>query len=285
MTLPARAVVDLPTGVTAAVTADASYNVDTGLFTYTYTVSNNAASAQEIAAYDVTVTGSIINVTNPYGWQATVHADGKTVSWCACDELGIVEPPGYVDDGNVLPSIYQIKPGKSLAGFSFQSPDPPDFGPYFIQGFVKIPVEGTDVMPGQDPVVPDWPANSVSGTTKVPLYSETLFPGGRRPPVDGFLQFKNIQNRDVKPAPVLIDIVFATNGETVNQTTFRATLNNIDVTDQFNVTGPNARRAIFVLGPGSLTLGRNVLLTSVQGVVPGTTRTANDVDRVSFTVK
>ena len=39
------------------------------------------------------------------------------------------------------------------------------------------------------------------------------------------------------------------------------------------------------MGTSPLEVGRNVLITSVDGVVPGTTRTATDVDRVTFTVQ
>ena len=94
-----------------------------------------------------------------------------------------------------------------------------------------------------------------------------------------------IADGDVRPAPVLIDIVFGANGETVRQETFRATLNNVDVTHKFVVTGPNSRRGVFAVGLGSVSLGRNVLLTTVEGIVPGTTRTASDTDRISFTVQ
>jgi hypothetical protein len=32
-------------------------------------------------------------------------------------------------------------------------------------------------------------------------------------------------------------------------------------------------------------VGKNVLITSVTGIVPGTSRTATDVDRVTFTAQ
>jgi hypothetical protein len=58
-------------------------------------------------------------------------------------------------------------------------------------------------------------------------------PSGRRPAVDTFLVFLNLVNGDTKSAPVGIVIRFGPNGETVDQTTFHATLNGTDVTASF----------------------------------------------------
>jgi hypothetical protein len=43
--------------------------------------------------------------------------------------------------------------------------------------------------------------------------------------------------------------------------------------------------AIFEIGKSPLVVGKNVLITSVTGIVPGTSRTATDVDRVTFTAQ
>lgn len=65
--------------------------------------------------------------------------------------------------------------------------------------------------------------------------------------------------------------------------TFTAKLNGADVSAQFLVLEPNRRRAVFQFGPGSpLMSGKNVLTTSVDGTVPGSTHTATDSDRVVF---
>lgn len=66
---------------------------------------------------------------------------------------------------------------------------------------------------------------------------------------------------------------------------YKAYLNSRDVTAEFQVTGPKTRRAIF--NPDHLALvvgGSNSLLTTVQGIIPGSTRTAGDEDRVTFKV-
>lgn len=282
----ARAAIELPNKVSVSVAADVTHDAGTGLFTYRYTVSSDSTSVQEVTGFHLRVGGSIVNIQSPRGWSGSVRARGDMLIWSASEEEGIVIPPGYVDDGNLLPSIYQIKPGQALGGFSFQSPDPPQFDVFYAEGFVRIPVEGVDFEPGNMPVLPDFPDNLFKGPpTKVPRYSDNLFFGGRRPGVDGFLVFKNIENGALRPAPVLIDLVFGANGETVKQETFRATLNNVDVTHKFAVTGPNTRRGVFPVGLGGVKIGKNVLLTTVEGVVPGTTRSAADTDRISFTVE
>lgn len=282
----AHAAIEWPNKVSVSVNADVTYDATTGLFTYRYTLTSDPASVQEVSGFHLRVGGSVLNTVSPRGWKGRVNVSGDMVSWAASEPEGIVIPPGYVDDGNLLPSIYQIKPGQTLGGFSFQSPDPPQFDVFYAEGFVRIPAEGVDFEPGNMPVIPDFPDDLFKGPpTKVPRYSENLFFGGRRPGVDGFLVFKNIENGDVRPAPVLIDLVFGVNGEAVRQETFRATLNNVDVTHKFVVTGPDTRRGVFPVGLGGVKTGRNVLLTTVEGTVPGTTRTAADTDRISFTVE
>jgi hypothetical protein len=282
----ARAAIELPNKVTVSVAADVTHDAGTGLFTYRYTLTSDPASVQNVSGFYLRVGGSVLNIESPMGWNGRMNVSGDMLHWSASKPEGIVIPPGYVDDGNLLPSIYQIKPGQTLGGFSFQSPDPPQFDVFYARGFRRLLVHGVDFEPGNDPVLPDFPDDLFKGPpTKVPRYSDNLFLGGRRPGVDGFLAFKNIENGALRPAPVLIDLVFGVNGETVRQETFRATLNNVDVTHKFAVTGPNTRRGVFPAGLGGVKAGRNVLLTTVEGIVPGTTRSAADTDRISFTVE
>ena len=279
------AAVDWPNRVEVTVAANVTYDRDTGLFTYAYTLTSTAQSVQEVAGFYVPLRGgaNVINLKAPPGWTSGVHRDGSMVNWCACAEEGIVVPPNYVDDGNVLPSVYQIKPSQTLTGFSFQSPDPPATGTFYAEGFVRLNVEGVDFPPGPDPYQPDFPNNLFKSEAQTPLRSESVYAGGRRPAVDGFLVFLTLKDGDTRNAPVLVDIAFGPNGETVYQSTFRATLNDIDITSQFVTMAADRRRVYLELGPSSpLKAGRNVLVTTVDGMVPGATRIATDSDRVVF---
>lgn len=282
-----------PNNVNVQAKADVTYSADTGLYTYSYTFTNDTNSLLEVSDIIIPLNASIaINISAPEGWSSATSKDGViivggTVGFSA---TGGDVPPDFVDTGtNIPPSPYQIRPGQTLSGFSFQSPDPPALVDFYAQGFTQIPELGVD-EPDYDAIGVASPSildasQSFKGQTKGPKYSDQLFLGGRRGAVDGFLAFRNIANRDTKVAPVQIDIEFGVNGETVDQNTFKAYLNSQEVTTDFKVTGPKTRRAVFQKEHLALTVdGRNTLLTTVQGVIPRSGRTAGDVDRVVFTV-
>ncbi|HXH83400.1 MAG TPA: hypothetical protein VNN07_10775 [Candidatus Tectomicrobia bacterium] len=251
-------------------------------------MSNSAASPQEIWFFALQLNGEIQNPGAPPGWSVFVNRDRPIVSWGAT-EIGQL-PPEHVDDGNIVPSPFQIKPGQTLGGFSFQSPDPPAGNRFFVEGFTKLPAVTEDVgeLPRGGEELEDFTMPSVSGMTVSPSrVSPTPFPCGRRPAVDTFLVFTNIADGDTRPAPLAVIVKFGPNGETVDRSTFRATLNRIDVTGAFVPTagGSGDLVAVFALGSSPLQVGRNVLLTTVVGTVPETTRTAPDVDRLTFFVQ
>lgn len=272
------------------VDADVRFDGSSGLYVYSYRFTSLATSTQEVWFFAIRLTGSVAaavqNPTSPPGW-AFSSQTGGIITWAATD-VGPL-PPDFVDDGNVVPSPFQLKPGQTLGGFGFQSPDPPDTVSFFAEGFTKLPQVTGDVeelpQAGQD--IPDFTQNSFIGTTSGPvsIAGRPPFRGGRRPAVDGFLVFANISKGETKNAPVAIVINFSQNGEQVDRTTFHASLNGIDVTQAFQPGGSRGDLiAVFDLGSSPLQVGRNVLITSVEGVVPGTTRTASDVDRLTFTV-
>ena len=85
------------------------------------------------------------------------------------------------------------------------------------------------------------------------------------------------------PATVVMR-VGARAGETVDRATLHVELNRVDVTGQFVTNSMGDAVAVFALGSAPLQSSRNVLLVSVDGVVPGTNRTATDADRFVFTI-
>lgn len=110
-----------------------------------------------------------------------------------------------------------------------------------------------------------------------------IFGGGRRPSVDGFLGFVGVNDRDTLSLPVALSLRFAVNGETIDTSTFTAQLNCVAVTGSFQPTGNvDERLAIFDLADSPIVVGRNVLRTSVDGIAPGTARTASDSDAFTF---
>ncbi|HET9830607.1 MAG TPA: hypothetical protein VFP91_02810 [Vicinamibacterales bacterium] len=274
----------LSVGVSTAVTYDSTSK----LYAYDYTLTNASTSVQAAWFFALQFNGPGDSPLAPVGWTFAQHDDRPIVSWAATDTGPL--PPDFVDDGNVPPSVYTIAPGATLSGFRLVSPSPPGTVQFFAQGETKLAQVLTDVgdLPLEGEEVLDFTEDSITGAAvgPVPVDPAQVFAGGRRPAVDTFLVFLNLANGDVRNAPVGIVIRFGINGETVSQTTFHATLNGTDVTASF-VAGSQAGELVGLFGVGSspLQTGKNVLITSVDGIVPGTTRTATDVDRVTFTVQ
>lgn len=258
----------------------------THIYTYSYTITNRPTSLQEMRKFAIEFEpggGEIFNAASPPGWRFGVHLDQPLASWGA---VGSDEPPpGYVDDGNIRPSPFQIKPGQTLGGFSFQTFAAPADGKFYATGFTKLP-QATNEGEIPEESIPTWWEDSYSSLTTTP----NLLPykGGRRPAVDGFLVFLNVRREgNVFKSPATIVVKFSAAGESVNRSTFSATLNQLDVTNLFvpnNKYGGDLA-AQFTFQNSPLRVGRNVLITGVKGTVPGTTRTATDVDRISFEVQ
>lgn len=273
----------LTVGVQPQVTMDPN----THIYTYHYTVNNQPSSLQEMWLFAVELAPGtvILSSSSPSGWRFDVHDDQPLASWAAVDIPEL--PPGYVGDGNVIPSPYNLKPDETVSGFSFQTFAAPVDGQFFAQGFTKLPQVTGDVdqIAEAGYVLLPLTQDSFKGITTTP----NLLPygGGRRPAIDGFLVYLNIQKSgNVFVSPVTIVVKFSLNGETVNRQSFSATLNRIDVTDQFipDTTYGGDLAAQFMLEGSPMIVGQNVLITSVDGTVPDTTRTATDVDRVTFEV-
>ena len=280
---PAFAAVEMPNNINATVTVATSFDVSTGLYTYRYSVTNFGDSPKSVHEFYIPLRGAtVLNITAPTGWEGSVNKSGALIGWCACKEEGFVPPPGYVNDGRGIPSKYVIAPGTTLSGFAFQSPYPSAPGFFYAGGWVPIPVEGVDFPAGQEPRTPDFPMNMLSGSVDGPQKSDTVYAGGRRPAVDGFLVFLNIQDGGVYSSPLLVDILFSQNGENVLTSTFKANLNGVDVTNRFLAIDANRRRAVFETAGSPLKVGKNTLTTSVDGTVPGSARKATDTDRVVF---
>lgn len=272
--------------VDAEVLVDVQFDVSTDLYTYSYTVINGPTAQQEIWSFAVEVDADIVGVQSPQGWSAGLFADQPILSWDATDLTGVDLPPPEEDDGNVLPSPFDIPPGGMQGGFSFRSPEAPASVIFYAQGFAELPAAVSD-GDFDGIAIPLFTENSMIGFTLGPgLSDDIIFAGGQRPSVDGFLGFVGLVNRATLPAPISILIRFGVNGEQVNVSSFRAELNSTDVTAQFKPTGNGDEMvAFFELGDGSLIIGRNVLVTSVEGTVPDTTRVATDTDRLTIFVQ
>lgn len=149
---------------------------------YLYRVTSDPTSIQEIWFFALEFNGKIVDtsVTSPQGWTFGDHDDRPIISWAATE--GPV-PSDFIDDGNVPPSPFQIKPGQTLGGFSFRSPDPPATARFFAEGFTKLPQVTEDVgeLPQEGEEVLDFTENSFTGFTSAPTaITGQPFLGGRR---------------------------------------------------------------------------------------------------------
>ena len=276
----------IPTNqVDVTVAVNVTFDTATQLYTYAYSVTSLPTSQQNIDDFAIEFNGEILNVTSPRGWISVPFFMQPILSWGAIEVPTESIPADYVDDGTLIPSPFQIKPGQTLGGFSLQSPSPPQAVKFYAKGFAQVPTATSeDDFDEAGMTIPVFPDDSKAGATLGPrLVDNLIFAGGRRPSVDGFLGFVGNENGETRRLPVSILIRFGVNGETVFPDTFTAALNRVDVTQRFIKTGNGTERvALFEPGQSPLVLGRNVLTTSVNGLVPDTTRTATDSDAFTF---
>lgn len=96
--------------------------------------------------------------------------------------------------------------------------------------------------------------------------------------------FANVRDKATFQGQALIVIRLASAGETVDPATLRVLLNSSDVTGKFTWNSQyNGYAATFETGTSPMQVGTNVLRTSVEGILPGTTdRRATDTDRWAF---
>lgn len=114
-----------------------TYNSIGGKFLYEYTVLSTNASIQEVWAFSVILNERYSNVVKPAGWEVFKPKNPKLpnmVDWAAVGGNSYI--PSH---SNVDPSPFQIKPGSSLSGFSFESPSLPGVVNFFAEGFTKLP--------------------------------------------------------------------------------------------------------------------------------------------------
>jgi hypothetical protein len=207
-----------------------------------------------------------------------------SIMWAA---VGFLDPEAEDPCGNIPPSDYAISSGDKLAGFSFDSFGPPGSGMAITQSYAPLYMPQSDVefealeSSRELSTLPEDNGYQLSVITAVP---DSDWTGNRRPAVDGFLVFANVANKASFRGSAMIVLRLAAGGETVDANTLRVLLNSVDVTAAFAWSEQyNGYAATFLPGGSPLKSGTNVLITSVDGVVPGTVdRMATDTDRLTF---
>jgi hypothetical protein len=274
--------------VAPTLTTLVSYDNAAQQWRYEYQLANGSSAEQPVKSLDLTFNGPATAVLQPSGWWGVVFVGGQggipgATFAAEYPETFVATPLG---DAPAQPPA-AVAPGSSLSGFVIMSPYPPGEARTYIQGYAAVPYLPDDYP--EATVAPDDTTNSQRGWSIGPTrYTLVLSDGNRRPAVDGFLAFMNVSpSGSVLHAPAPLAIKFGINGETVNRASFTAVLNGVDVTSSFH-PGPSDGAdlaAVFAIGSSPLVAGKNVLITSVDGLVPGTTRNATDTDRIVFTVQ
>ena len=126
------------------VSVSVTQDPNTQVYKYSYSVKSSPDSKQSawVFSVDFDQNAQLFNMTSPKGWEANLNTDSPTISWTSVVAEPLAE--GEVDDGNLPPSPYDIKPGETLTGFSFESLSPPAEYGYTVVGFVKIPTTTED---------------------------------------------------------------------------------------------------------------------------------------------
>ena len=274
---------DYPAQVTATTTLDQA----TQFHTYAYSATNpssNPAGLDTIVVKLQPGVDVITDIRSPRGWRALYSEDIGQILWAA---VGYDEPDADDPSGDIPQSDYAVLPGQSLAGFSFKSFSPPGTGTIITQTYAPLPVaasesEVEDLV--NDPAasqLPDDNGYRIQSTTPIP---DADWSGNRRPTVDGFLVFANLDDKSVFKAQALIVLRLAAGGEQVDPASLQVDLNGTDVTGSFSYNAQyKGYAATFVRSSSPLRVGNNVLRTSIAGTIPGVIdRPTRDTDRVAF---
>lgn len=282
--------------VAPALAVEVSYGHVPGMWRYRYTLANGAGAAQDIWQLGFRLGGWVAQVGAPAGWfpiadtEATYSPAGPGIPGVEF----LADIPDTSPGDHYPPSPYQVPPGASLGGFEFHSPFPPGYVRAWAQGYAPVPFPPTGEE--EDPTayeeshpVPHDTLNAQRLTTIGPFtYTGVVTRGNLNVDTgEGFLGFMNLAvSGTVLRAPAPIALKLSVGGETVFPETFRAVLNGVDVTARFHpgTAGGADLAALFALDELPLLEGRNVLVTTIEGLLPGTTRRAIDEDVIQFDV-
>lgn len=264
------------------ITAEVSLDQDTNDFLYRYTVANGAGAEQRINMIQLSLSVPASEISAPDDWSYIYRPGLPRALWHATGPLHPEWAP--LHDGDIASFASEIASGQSLAGFLVRSPCAGTSVEFIASGYNHMPTLEEDTLPGRIP--PDVDAEGIRGTVVGPGDCDIVLEwGNRRPATDGFMGVVNFTSGStLPPGPVAVQIRFSRSGEQVDRSTFSAALNQQDVTAAFRSNSRDDLVAVFETGTSPLRQGRNVLLLSVDGIVPGTTRTGTDADRITFTI-
>jgi hypothetical protein len=116
------------------VNATASYDSTTRFWTYSYSVTNDAASSNVLDRFAVTPVWTPVSIVAPPHWIVFYGSDGDTaaVVWSVKDAG---PPPANWDGLNLYVGPYNPQPGQTLSGFQIVARQGPASIPFYAVGF------------------------------------------------------------------------------------------------------------------------------------------------------
>ncbi len=131
--------------ILVSVEASAVLDPQTGYYTYSYTLTSDPSSQNDVEAFTIAPIPPPLSIGSPLHWTAfRYHYQGadSAIVWAVTDVGSL--PPGYIDTGNVPPSEFDLEPGQSVGGFTFTTPVPPleNAATFYAQGFDTLPRSG-----------------------------------------------------------------------------------------------------------------------------------------------
>lgn len=279
--------------VAPAIGVSVGYDDAAGVWRYHYTLANGAEAEQDVFAFILRVSGAPQAASAAPGWwqmigPAELYSPGAPGAVVFEAEL-----PGTLPDSDYWPpSEFQIPPGGSLAGYTVTSAYPPGYARAYVQGYARLllaPSEYSEDPAYNNPIPPDSLNSQRRWSIGPTRYQGVMTRGNLNlDNAEGFLGFMNVALTETvlrNPAPVALKLSLG--GETVFPETFKAVLNGVDVTAHFH-PGPSDGAdlvGLFSLDTLPLQEGTNVLATTIEGLLPGTTRRAIDEDLIRFDVQ
>ena len=273
-----------------------SFDSVAALWRYNFVISNGATAVQEIADATLSFSGQSLTATAPSGWDAMIFDTASAVTGVSFITAG----ESFLTVGSdtiAAPTTFQIAAG-SQNTFSITSRYPPGQARWFVRGYSGVPYLPDSVV--GIIVAPDDTTDSQRGWSLGPTKYTTVITQGTQEATDlaranRFLSFMNVDTLGTTlraPTPIAIKFDNGSDGDYVIRPSFRALLNNVDVTSSFHPSpaGGADLVAVFTLGSGSpLVLGSNTLKTFVSGL-PSTFSVAKipsveDADTIVFSVQ
>lgn len=281
--------------VAPTTTVTVTYDSLAGRWHYNYVVDNGASAVQDINEISMQFSGAADVITGPPDWTNFLIDTLAAVPGAAFMSLS-ENFVNVVGGSAAAPGPSQIAPGQSMSVFGFVSPYPPGDARTYIRGYSAVPDLPDSTEQAYD--YPDDTTDAQRGWTLAPTKYTRIVTLGTQEPADlsrsnRFLKFMNVDTLgSVLRAPAVIAVKFDnTSGDFPIRSSFRALLNDVDVTSLFYPGPPDGADlvAVFELGAGKpLVVGSNTLKTFVTGL-PSTIGvniypSPVDTDTIVFTV-